>query len=109
MTDTTTHIAIFDCGAGFLQWIGEATSHEAAIKRFDTDIGLRAAIEIEIEDDPNQASLEVYGLTPDQAAWLTEWHESGSLEAWGDRMDDPTTYTAVEVLAILNGEEGVKQ
>lgn len=68
----TQFIAIFDTNAGFLQWIGEAASHETAIKTFDADIGLRPATEIEVEEDP-------------------------------------TTYTAVEVLAILNSEEGVKQ
>jgi hypothetical protein len=61
-------IALLDADAGYLQWIGTADSHEAAIRAHLADVGHNDDVEYE---------LRVMDITVAQAAALQEWADTG--------------------------------
>lgn len=91
------HIAIFDVGAGFLQWVGEAESVSEALGKLQGEIG--AWIDDADDDDD---SIHVYEVSAEQAAILNTWAEENVLGRDRPALDDDgRIYTVAEVNAML--------
>lgn len=91
------HIAIFDVGAGFLQWVGKAESVSEAVNKLQVEIGAW------IDDaDETDDSIHVYEVSAEQAAKLDIWANESALG--NDRPalnDDGRIYTVAEVNSML--------
>jgi hypothetical protein len=61
-------IALLDAEAGYLQWIGAADSHEAAIRAHLADVG---------RNDDVEHEFRAIDITGAQAAALQEWADTG--------------------------------
>jgi|GEM_PF-2549053 len=88
--------AIFDTGAGFLQWMGEAADTHAAIKalhaesdEYDHD-----------EQDPNEPFITVYQLTDQEATRLDELLSKGD-HIDQDFEDEGLEFNLVEMRQII--------
>lgn len=67
-----THFAILDRNIGFLQWLGEYPTAEAALADFGATVGI----------DPDGAGLSlddwrIYHLTAEEAAAVERWAQDG--------------------------------
>jgi len=95
-------IAIFDTGAGFLQWIGEAASVGAALRALQMDVGdWHPEGPSDDEDD-----VRVYHLTDDQAMAVESWAEGERRSTDFPQLhDDGRIYSVGEVKALLAVEE----
>ena len=92
---TTTQIALFDTGAGLLQWIGQAKDHQAAIRTHLRDVGLSDDVEVK---------LLAMDVTPDQAAALQAWSNAGSKSSeYPEGLPTGVIYDAAETAAIAAG------
>lgn len=93
-------IAIFDTGAGFLQWIGEAASVCDALRSLQRDSGDWHPEGLSNDDD----DVHVYHLTDEQAMALQAWADAGSRGSEFPHLDDDgQIYTVGEVMAMLSG------
>lgn len=104
---TTTRIAIFDTGPGFLQWVGEAPGHAAAIKALHKDVGLweLSVDREEVLQRADDESLLVLDVSDEQAKALEAWADAGSkASAYPEGLPPGVTYTCSEVLEILEDE-----
>ncbi len=91
------HIAIFDVGPGFLQWIGEAESVKEALAKLQSEVG--AWMDDVDEDDD---SVHVYEVSAEQAAMLDTWAEESESGRGRPALDDDgRSYTVAEVNAML--------
>lgn len=103
----TTQIAIFDTGAGFLQWIGKAEDHAAAIKALHKDVGLW---ELSVDREEvlwraGDESVLVMDVSDEQAKALEAWADAGfKASAYPEGLPPGVTYTCSEVLEILEDE-----
>lgn len=91
------HIAIFDVGASFLQWVGKAVNVSEAVNKLQIEIGAW------IDDaDETDDSIHVYEINGEQAAKLDIWAQESALG--NDRPvlnDEGRIYTVAEVNAML--------
>jgi hypothetical protein len=88
-------IALFDVNAGFLQWIGTADSHKAAIRTHLADIG---GPDVEWE-------ILAIDVTDAQADALRAWHESGSdASEYPAGLPNGVRYDARDVLQAMQAE-----
>lgn len=95
-------IAIFDTGAGFLQWIGEADSKEAALRAMCDEVGDWHDVDQNDADD----DVRLYFVTEDQAKALRAWSDAGSVSGdFPDLKDEGTIYSIGEVKAMLAGND----
>lgn len=91
------HIAIFDVGAGFLQWVGEAESVSEALAKLQGEIG--TWIDDAEEDDD---SIHVYKVSAEQASILDTWAEENVFGSERPALDDDgRIYSVSEVKAML--------
>ena len=93
-------IALFDTGAGFLQWVGQATDHVSAIRAHLTDAGFNSDVEY---------GFVALDVTPEQAAALQAWSEHGSKSPDYEILEglpDGVTYGAAEVASIMQVSTG---
>lgn len=103
----TTQIAIFDTGAGFLQWIGKAEDHAAAIKALHKDVGLweLSVDREEILQRAGDESVLVMDVSDEQAKALEAWADAGfKASAYPEGLPPGVKYTCSEVLEILEDE-----
>lgn len=103
----TTQIAIFDTGAGFLQWIGKAEDHAAAIKALHKDVGLweLSVDREEVLQRADDESLLVLDVSDEQAKALEAWADAGfAAPDYPEGLPSGVTYTCSEVLEILEDE-----
>lgn len=91
------YVAIFDAGAGFLQWCGAADSIAQAVNTLRANVG-----DWQAEMAPDQDSIHVYELSAEQAAQVQDWADSGfPASSVPDLEDDGRIYTVAEVRALL--------
>ena len=92
-------IAIFNTNAGYLQWIGEAVTHEEAIRALDKSVGLW---EISADRIFDRESLLVKDVTEQQALALQTWADHGFKSShYPDDLPSGVTYTSGEVLEMI--------
>lgn len=91
------HIAIFDVGPGFLQWIGEAESVDEALAKLQSEVGAW----MDDADEDNDA-VHVYEVSAEQASMLHTWAEESTPGSGRPALnDDGRIYTVAEVNAML--------
>lgn len=103
----TTQIAIFDTGAGFLQWIGKAEDHAAAIKALHKDVGLweLSVDREEVLQRAGDESVLVMDVSDEQAKALEAWSDAGCQSPdYPEDLPDGVIYTCGEVLKIVQDE-----
>ncbi len=66
---STSQIALFDTNAGFLQWIGTAETHKAAIRAHLEDVGFNADVE---------HGFRAIDVTDEQAEAVSAWWDAGA-------------------------------
>ena len=97
-------IAIFDTNAGLLQWIGQAESHDAAIRQCDKDTGGLPESAYPEQIDTAGDSLRIMDVTEEQAAALEAWSGGGSLAShYPKNLPAGVVYTSCEVIDALRG------
>ena len=97
-------IAIFDTSAGYLQWIGEAEDHAAAVRAMNASVGLweAAADRSDVLQRAEDASLLVMDVTDEQAEALQVWAERGANSSgYPEGLPDGVLYTCGEVLKMV--------
>ena len=97
-------IAIFNTNAGYLQWIGEAVTHEEAIRALDKSVGLWeiSADRSDVMDVFDRESLLVKDVTEQQALALQTWADHGFKSShYPDDLPSGVTYTSGEVLEMI--------
>lgn len=91
--------AIFDTGAGFLQWLGEAVDIQAAIQAMGKEIGLtKDSFDNELSDD----FIVVYQLTEAEVRTL-EQATANEEEVFQDFSHEGVDFTYGEVLGLVGG------
>jgi hypothetical protein len=89
---STTIIALFDTDAGFLQWIGKAEDHKAAIRAHLADIGFNDAVSYRF------LALD---LSDEQGADISAWWAAGGKSPdYPEGLPSGVTYDADEVRAM---------
>lgn len=90
---TTTQIAVFDTNAGFLQWLGAAESHSAAIRAHLADVGFNEDVEYE---------FRLIDVDDGQAAALAAWQDAGAASPdYPKGLPSGAVYTSAQVCALL--------
>ena len=105
-------LAIFDTNAGFLQWIGEAKDHEAAIKALHDDVGLyeSSANREDVLKCAGEDSLLLIDVTDAQAAALREWADNGFRgSSYPEGLDGGVVYSRGEVLEFMDSWDNEKK
>ena len=100
-------IAIFDTSAGYLQWIGEAEDHAAAVRAMNTNVGLweASADRSDVMDVLDRESLLVMDVTDEQAKALQAWADHGFKSSYyPDDLPNGTTYSSGEVLEMIESQ-----
>lgn len=90
---TTSQIALFDTNAGFLQCIGAAESHAAAIRAHMEDVGFNSDVEHE---------FRAIDVTDEQAAAVSAWWDAGAKASeYPEGLPAGSVYDASDVAAVM--------
>ncbi len=88
----TSKVAIFDTNAGRLQWLGEAATHDVAIRAALDDGGYNSDVSY---------SFRAIDVTDTQAEALQEWSFGSRSDEYPEGLSSGTVYDAEYVKDLM--------